>query len=140
MSAMNDLCLSQDAIERFLDRSWMLGRIPAQAVKGHRSTLESLDAWLRTHRVSTLCTASTSDVRALLQSRQWNTVSRGCETLLGLVTRFYHSLRECHFRGDDPVQMLIEQELAAAALRRDAARPTGAQRVRKLTHDHLRLV
>lgn len=140
MSAMNDLSLSQDAIERFLDRSWMLGRIPGQAVKGHRTTLEVLDHWLRIHRVSTLTTASTADVRALLRSPQWVALARGCETLLGLVTRFYQSLRECQVRGDDPVERLVEQELAAAALKRYAKRPAGARRVHTLTLDRPRIV
>lgn len=132
MHATSDRHLSRDAIERFLDRSWMLEQTPVQAVKGHRFALGVLDDWLHSNRVSTLTTASASDLRALLNSRQWDAVSRRCEALLGLITRFYHSLQETHFRGDDPVATLIDQELELAARKREDKRPP-VRRASKLT-------
>ena len=73
-------------------------------------------------RAMTLTHASANDVRELFRSPHWDAVSRRCESLLGLITRFYASLRECKFRADDPIERLIEQELAAAASQRTAAR------------------
>ncbi len=113
----------RDAIDRFLDRSWMLDRTPMQAINGHRFALQVLDDWMQRYRVVTLTAASATDIRALLDSRHWDAVSRRCEALLGLVTRFYQSLKDCKFRSDDPVETLIDQELAAAAKKRDAGKP-----------------
>ena len=114
----------RDAIERFLDRSWMLDRTPVHALYGHRAALGVLDNWMLRHRVVALTEASSADVRALLNSRDWDVVSRQCEALLGLITRFYQSLKDCKFRPDDPVETLIDQELAAEASKRKAARPS----------------
>lgn len=123
----------RDAIERFLDRSWLLDRTPLQTIHGHRAALGVLDNWLQRHRVVTLTAASPADVRALLNSRHWDAVSRQCEALLGLITRFYQSLKDCKFRPDDPVEMLIDQELAAEISKRKAARPASrAKSARKL--------
>ena len=118
----------RDAIERFLDRSWILDRTPLQALHGHRAALNVLDDWLQRNRVVTLTAASSSDVRALLNSRHWDAVSRRCEALLGLITRFYQSLKDCKHRLDDPIEMLIDQELAAQARKRKAARPALRER------------
>lgn len=115
--------VSHDAIERFLDRSWILDRTPSLALHSHRSALNLLDNWLLRHRVVTLTAASPADVRALFDSRCWDVVSRRCEALLGLVTRFYQSLLDSKFRPDDPIEMLIDQELATAASKRESPRP-----------------
>ncbi len=120
MSSNKEMC--RDAIERFLDRSCILDRVTLQAMYGNRYALNMLDDWLQRHRVVSLTQASAHDVRALFRSTHWDAVSRRCESLLGLITRFYASLRECKFRSDDPIQTLIEQELAAAASQRTAAR------------------
>lgn len=114
--------ICRDAIERFLDRSCILDRVTLQAMHGNRFALNLLDDWLQRHRVVTLTSAGAKDVRALLNSSHWDTVSRRCESLLGLITRFYQSLRECKFRADDPVETLIDQELLAAASQRNVAR------------------
>jgi site-specific recombinase XerD len=106
-----------DAIERFLDRSWMVDRTPLPVVDGHRLALNELDGWLLHRRRVRLTSASASDVRALLDSTHWDALSRRFEALLGLVTRFYRDLQECKFRPDDPIEMLVRQELAAAATR-----------------------
>jgi site-specific recombinase XerD len=124
MKVVNDRAFSRDAIERFLDRGWILDHTPVHALKGHRFALGQLDDWLQKNRVATLTTASTSDLRALLDSAYWDRVSRCCESLLGLVTRFYRSLMEWKFRPDDPVERLIEEELAAAARKRSESRPS----------------
>lgn len=122
MSLTDDRAFSRDAIERFLDRGWILERIPLHVADGHRSALGRLDDWMLKNRVATLTTASSSDIRALLNSSCWDKVSRGCDSLLGLITRFYHSLQECKFRADDPVETLIDQELAMAAHKSAGAR------------------
>ncbi len=114
--------ICRDEIERFLDRSCILDRVTLQAMYGNRYALNMLDDWLRRHRSMTLTQASANDVRELFRSSHWDRVARCCESLLGLITRFYASLRECKFRSDDPIQTLIEQELAAAASQRTAAR------------------
>ena len=114
--------ICRDAIERFLDRSCVLDRVTLQAMYGNRYALTMLDDWLQRHRAMTLTQASANDVRELFRSSHWDTVSRCCESLLGLITRFYASLRECKFRSDDPIEKLIEEELAAAASQRTAAR------------------
>ena len=119
--------LCRDAIERFLDRSWMLERVPLPAIEGNRHALTLLDDWMRRHRVVPLIDAGARDVRALLRSKFWDIVSRRYEALLGLVTRFYQSLRDNRFRADDPVETLIDEELAAAASHRKAARRPSRQ-------------
>lgn len=118
----------RDAIERFLDRSWILDRTTPQALTGHRFALTALDDWMQRHRVVPLTAASPSDLRAMLNSRHWDSVSRRCEALLGLITRFYQSLHVCKFRSDDPIETLIDLELAAAARKRAAARPAPSRK------------
>jgi site-specific recombinase XerD len=113
----------RDAIERYLDRSWLLDHTPVEVMNGHHFALSLLDKWLQRHRVVTLTTASANDVRAMFRSSPWDDVSRHCEALLGLVTGFYQSLRECKFRPDDPVETLINQELLAAACESRVSRP-----------------
>lgn len=120
MISNKEMC--RDAIERFLDRSCILDRVTLQALYGNRYALTMLDDWLQRHRAKTLPQASANDVRELFRSSYWDAVSRRCESLLGLITCFYASLRDCKFRSDDPIQTLIEQELAAAASQRAAAR------------------
>jgi site-specific recombinase XerD len=121
-----------DAIERYLDRSWMLDRTPLPVVDGHRLALNELDSWLLHRRRVRLTSASASDVRALLNSTHWDALSRRCEALLGLVTRFYRDLQNCKFRPDDPVETLIGQELTAAATSIEAVLPSrGAKPGRK---------
>jgi site-specific recombinase XerD len=131
MSVVNDRAFSRDAIERFLDRGWILDRTPAHALNGHRFALGLLDDWLQKNRVATLTTASSADIRALLNSTYWDKVSRCSESLLGLVTRFYRSLLEDKFRTDDPVERLIEEELASAARKRAVTRTSAPRRSRK---------
>lgn len=120
MISNREMC--RDAIDRFLDRSCILDRVTLQAMYGNRYALTMLDDWLQRHRAMTLPQASANDVRELFRSPYWDAVSRRCESLLGLITCFYASLRDCKFRPDDPIQTLIEQELAAAASQRAAAR------------------
>ena len=139
MSAICERTFSRDAIERFLDRSWMLERVAAPALNGHRSALDLLDDWMLRQRTATLTTASASDVRALLSSSYWDTVSRQCESPLGLLTRFYQSLQDCKVRVDDPVETLIDRELAAAARKRDA-RPDVEKRHNRVLFSHPRTV
>jgi site-specific recombinase XerD len=122
----------RDAIERFLERSWLLERLSLQAMNGHRFALTLLDQWLQKHRIVTLSGASVRDVRAMLRSPHWDEMSRRCEALLGVVTRFYQSLRDCKFRCDDPIETLIEQEISAAARSRHASRPRRVERSRHL--------
>jgi site-specific recombinase XerD len=124
----------RDAIERFLDRSWIDEGTPLEALNGHRFALSVLDDWLQRHRVVTLTSASAADVRALLDSKYWDSVSRRCESLLGLITRFYYSLRDCKFRPDDPIETLIDQELAAAAAKRKAVRSARSDKPRHKLH------
>jgi site-specific recombinase XerD len=111
-----------DTIERFLDRSWMLDGASMAAIKANRLALQRLDGWLQKHRVVALSEANAPDLRALLRSEHWDAVSRRCESLLGLVTRFFQSLRECKLRADDPVETLIDQELLVSASQRSDAR------------------
>src|SRR4051812_32381558 len=87
--------ISRDAIERFLDRSWLLERTALPTMQGNRLALCRLDDWLQRHRRATLDSASAADVRALFRSSHWDAVSRRCESLLGLTTRFYESLKDC---------------------------------------------
>ena len=114
----------RDAIERFLDRNWILEGTQLSSLNGQRFALSVLDDWLQRHREVTLTIATAADVRALLNSKYWDSVSRRCESLLGLITRFYCSLRDCKFRPDDPIETLIDQELAAAAAKRKSVRAT----------------
>jgi len=124
----------RDAIERFLDRSWLLDGTTVQSLNGHRFALSVLDDWLQRHRIVTLTTASASDVRALLNSKYWDSVSRRCESLLGLITRFYCSLRDCKLRPDDPIETLIDQELAAAAAKRKSVRSVRSEKSSRNLH------
>jgi site-specific recombinase XerD len=112
----------RETIERFLDRSWMLDRVALRTLRGNRFALLRLDDWLQRHRVVTLADVTAQDLRALLRSEHWDAVSRRCESLLGLVTRFFQSLRDHQVRPDDPVETLIDQELLAAANQRATAR------------------
>jgi len=130
---MSDAENCRDAIERFLDRSWTLERTPLPALNSHRVALNALDTWLQRHRVVSLSAASPADIHALLDSRHWDAVSRQIESLLGLITRFYQSLRDCKFRPDDPIETMIDQQLRLAASKRNAARPArNHKQVRKI--------
>jgi site-specific recombinase XerD len=120
MTAISDRQYSRDVIERYLDRTWVFGRAPLHALAEYRSALNRLDDWMQRHRVTTLATASPTDLRALLDSAQWIEIAHGCETLLGLVAGFYQTLQDCKFRHDDPIETLVNQELFAAAIKRDA--------------------
>jgi site-specific recombinase XerD len=120
MTAISDLLYSRDVIERYLDRTWVFGRAPVHALTEYRSALNRLDDWMQHHRVATLATASPTDVRALLDSEDWTSVAHDCEALLGLVAGFYQTLQDGKFRSDDPIETLINQELFAAAIKRDA--------------------
>jgi site-specific recombinase XerD len=126
---MSDAAYCRDAIERFLDRSWMMDRTPMAAMAGHRVALNALNVWMQRHRETTLTRASAVDIRAMLDSRHWDAVSRQFEASLGLVTRFYRGLLDCKARPDDPIETLIGLELTAAARKREAVR---ASRPRKL--------
>lgn len=112
----------RDAIERFLDRSWLLERLSLQTTHGHRFALNLLDHWMQQHRAVTLTGATAADLRALFQSPHWDDMSRRCEALLGLITRFYQNLRDSKFRCDDPIETLIEQEISLAASARHGNR------------------
>ena len=105
----------RDAIDRFLDRSWLLEKIPVDTLSRHRLALNNLDFWLQRHRAISLSFASAKDVRELLNSDYWDAVSYGCESLVSLVASFFKSLQETRFRFDDPIVTLIDQEMAAAA-------------------------
>ena len=131
---MSDHDYCSDAIERFLDRSWMLERTPLPALTSHRVALNALNLWMQRHRVVTLTSASASDIRAMLDSRHWDAVSRQFEALLGLVTRFYRNLLDSKFREDDPIETLIGQELVLAARKREAARPVRVRKLRRKFH------
>jgi len=131
---MSDAEDCRDAIERFLDRSWLLDRTPAPALTGHRVALNALNIWMQRHREVTLTSASALDIRAMLDSRHWDTVSRQFEALLGLVTRFYRGLLDCKSRPDDPIETLIGLELTAAARKREALRPTPPRKLRRKFH------
>jgi site-specific recombinase XerD len=120
MTAISDRHYSRDVIERYLDRTWVFGHAPVQALAEYRSALNRLDDWMQRHRVATLATASPTDVRALLDSGHWTDVARGCDALPGLVAGFYQTLQDGKFRSDDPIETLIDQELFAAAIKRDA--------------------
>ena len=120
MTESSDRLYSRDVIERYLDRAWTLERAPLHVLAVYRSALNRLDDWMQRHRAATLTTASATDVRALLDSAQWNDVAHGCDALLGLVTGFFQTLQDCKFRSDDPVETLVDQELFAAAIKRDA--------------------
>jgi len=138
---MSDSQYCRDAIERFLDRSWMIERTPLPSLTSHRVALNALDLWLQRHRVVTLTSASASDIRAMLDSRHWDAVSRQFEALLGLVTRFYRSLQDCKFRLDDPIETLIGQELLLAARKREARRPPQIRKSRRKFHfSHLPVI
>src|SRR5262245_35350326 len=108
---------SRDAIERFLDRSWLAERTSFAAIESHRIALNNLDFWMQRHRVVPLTAATAKDVRALLDSSHWEAVSYGCESLLSLVASFFQSLQNTRFRSDDPIVTIIDQEMAAAAKR-----------------------
>jgi site-specific recombinase XerD len=131
---MSDSEYCRDAIDRFLDRSWMLDRTPLPTLTGNRVALHALDTWLQRHRVVTLTDATASDVRALLRSAQWDAISRRFEALLGLVTRFYRSLQDSSFRADDPIETLIDQELAASVSRRKSSRAADSPKPRRKFH------
>ena len=131
---MSDADNCRNAIERFLDRSWLLERTPLPALHGHRVALNALDAWLQRHRVVSLSAASAADIHALLDSRHWDAVSRQIESLLGLITRFYQSLRDCKFRHDDPIETMIDQQLKLAASKRMAARSTRSRKQGRKIH------
>jgi site-specific recombinase XerD len=121
-----------EAIERFLDRSWILDRTPLPVLDGHRLALNELDGWLLHRRRVRLTSASASDVRALLNSTHWDALSRRCEALLGLITHFYRDMQHCKFRPDDPVETLIGKKLIAAPTSIEAVRSTsGAKPGRK---------
>jgi site-specific recombinase XerD len=128
---MSDADSCRDAIERFLDRSWMMERTPLPTLTGNRVALNALNIWMQRHREATLSRASALDIRAMLDSRHWDTVSRQFEALLGLVTRFYRDLLDCKSRPDDPIETLIGLELTAAARKREAARPVRPRKVRR---------
>jgi len=131
---MSDAETCRDAIERFLDRSWMMERTPLTTLNGHRTALNALDVWLQRHRAVALISASASDVRALFESRHWDALTRQFEALLGLVTRFYESLQECKFRSDDPIETMINQQLSLAASTLNAARPARDAKPRRGFH------
>lgn len=116
----------QEAIERFLDRSWVQEPTPVAALSKHRTALNHLDFWMRRHRKASLVAATAKDVRALLNSSHWDAVSIGCESLLKLVASFFQSLQETRFRADDPIVTIIDQEMAAAA-KRAYARPARSE-------------
>ena len=118
----------RDAIERFLDRSWLLEKIPAETLSRQRLALNNLDFWLQRHRAISLTFASAKDVRALLNSDYWDAVSYGCESLVSLVASFFKSLQETRFRFDDPIVTLIDQEMAAAAKHAASRPPRTAKR------------
>ncbi|HEY6125354.1 MAG TPA: hypothetical protein VIV63_11945 [Steroidobacteraceae bacterium] len=140
MDIINDRSLSRDVIERFLDRSWMLDRTPLPALNGYRFALNLLDDWLTRHRVATLTNASASDVRALLKSKTWDVVSCRCDSLLGLVTRFYQSLQMSSLRDDDPWDTMIVEQIAHAARKR-VVRPKVREKTRRtLLLDHPEVV
>jgi site-specific recombinase XerD len=122
------------AIERFLDRSWVLDGTPLQTLDDHRFALNVLDEWLQFNRAVTLSTASASDVWALLNSTYWEAVARRCEPLMSLVTRFYRSLQDCKVRPDDPIGTVVSQELAAAVIARDAAQPIRRVKPGRMPH------
>ena len=113
----------RDAIDRFLDRSWLLEKIPVATLSRQRLALNNLDFWLQRHRAISLTFASAKDVRALLNSDYWDAVSYGCDSLVSLLASFFKSLQETRFRFDDPIVTLIDQEMAAAA-RRSSSRPS----------------
>ena len=131
---MSDTEYCSEAIERFLDRSWMMDHTPLPALTNHRVALNALNLWMQRNRVVTLTSASASDIRAMLDSRHWDAVSRQFEALLGLVTRFYRGLVDCNFRPDDPIETLIGQELVLAARKREAARPPKIRKLRRKFH------
>lgn len=128
---MSDAEYCRDAIERFLDRSWVMDCTPMAAVAGHRVALNALNVWMQRHRDTTLTGASALDIRAMLDSRHWDAVSRQFEALLGLVTRFYRGLLDCKSRPDDPIETLIGLELTAAARKREAARASRPRKLRR---------
>lgn len=113
----------RDTIERFLDHSWVIDRTPLQTLHGYRTALGILDDWMQRYRVVTLIAASPSDVRALLKSRRWDVVSGHCESLVGLISRFYQSLKDCKCRPDDPIEALINEKHEAPVRKRKAVRP-----------------
>lgn len=122
MKGIDDRHYSRDAIERFLDRSWVYERTPIDLLRDYRIALSQLDGWMQRHRAVTLSTAGASDVRALLDSPCWIESAQRCPTLLGAVTAFYQGLQDCKFRPDDPVETLVDQELFAAVIKHDATR------------------
>lgn len=117
----------RDAIDRFLDRSWLLEKVPVETLSRHRLALNNLDFWLQRHRAISLSLASAKDVRELLNSDYWDAVSYGCESLVSLVASFFKSLQETRFRFDDPIVTLIDQEMAAAA-KHSPSRPSRSPR------------
>jgi site-specific recombinase XerD len=131
---MSDADNCRDAIERFLDRSWMMDRTPLPAVAGHRVALNALNVWMQRHRETTLTGATALDIRAMLDSRHWDSVSRQFEALLGLVTRFYRGLLDSKSRADDPIETLIGLELTAAARKREAVRLAPSRKPRRKFH------
>jgi len=115
----------RDAIDRFLDRSWLLEKTPVETLSRQRLALNNLDYWLQRHRAISLTFASSKDVRALLNSDYWDAVSYGCDSLVSLLASFFKSLQETRFRFDDPIVTLIDQEMAAAA-KHSPSRPSRA--------------
>jgi site-specific recombinase XerD len=118
----------RDAIERFLDRSWVLERTSIAALSRHRVALRNLDSWMQRHCVVSLAAATAKDMRALMNSSRWDAVAQGCECLVSLVASFFRSLQDTRFRSDDPIVTIIDQEMSAAAKR--AVRPERAERRR----------
>ena len=121
-----------DAIERFLDRSWMAERTPVAALAKQRFALINLDSWMQRRRRIPLATANAKDMRALLDSSHWDAVSYGCESLLSLVAAFFQSLQETRFRSDDPIVTIIDQEISASA-KRAYSRPARVEKRRPVT-------
>jgi len=126
----------RDAIERFLDRSWVLERTSVTTLSKHRIALGKLDFWMQRHREVPLAAATAKDMRALLDSSHWDACSYGCESLLKLVTSFFQSLQETRYRADDPIVTIIDQEMAAAA-KRAFSRPARVESRRPRMPFHL---
>lgn len=129
----------RDAIERFLDRSWILERTSVTSLSKNRIVLGKLDFWMQRHREVPLSAATAKDVRALLNSTHWDACSYGCESLLKLVTSFFQSLQETRYRADDPIVTIIDQEMAAAA-KRAFPRPARVESRRPRMSFHLSAV
>jgi site-specific recombinase XerD len=129
----------RDAIERFLDRNWMMEHTSIPTLSRQRFALVNLDFWMQRRRRVSLTTATARDVRALLDSSHWDAVSLGCESLLSLVTALFQNLQETRFRSDDPIITIIDQEIAAAA-KHASSRPARRQKRSLATGFHLSTV